>query len=308
MHREGRVHTNLDLRTLLLAVRPWSFTMTTVSVTVASLMALPAFDWALYLLVLAGMILVHAATNLINDYFDVRHGVDCPDSPTARYRPHPLLTGMLRPRQVLAGVLALYGLSALIGLYLISLRGWPIALVAALGGLASFFYTAGPIQYKHRALGELSVFFMWGPLMMLGTYYVQTGHWDRLGPVIWVSLPIGLWVALVLLANNLKDIKYDLRTGLTLGTLLGRKGTLQLYTLLVAIVYLLTALGMILQAIPLWGLLIFASLPMAWKLIRTFQAAPEIPADADPRTAQLAMIFGLLLILSLLLDHFIPWL
>ncbi|OGF52700.1 MAG: hypothetical protein A2Z21_03675 [Candidatus Fraserbacteria bacterium RBG_16_55_9] len=281
--------------------------MTTVSVTVASLMALPTFNWPLYLAVLAGMILVHAATNLINDYFDVRHGVDRSDSPTARYRPHPLLTGILSPRQALVGILILYGLSALIGLYLVWLRGWPIAVIAALGGLASFFYTAGPIQYKHRALGECSVFFMWGPLMMLGTYYVQTGSWDHAAPVLWASLPIGLWVALVLLANNLKDIKYDLQTGLTMGTLLGRKGTLRLYTLLVAIVYLLTALGMILHVIPLWGILVFASLPMAWKLLRMLQSAPEIPPDADPRTAQLAMIFGLLLILSLLLEHFIPW-
>ena len=298
---------NLDLRTLLLAVRPWSFTMTAISVTVASLMALPAFDWVLYLIVLVGMIAVHASTNLINDYFDVRYGVDRPDSPTALYRPHPLLTGLLSPGQALLGVLVLYGISLLTGLYLVLLRGWSIVLIAALGGLASFFYTAGPVKYKHRALGELSVFLMWGPLMMLGTYYVQTGNWDRVGPVIWVSLPIGLWVALVLLANNLKDIDDDRQTGVTLGTLLGRKGTLKLYTLLSATVYLLTGLGMILHVIPLWGLIIFASLSMLWKLLQTLQSAPEIPPDADPRTAQLAMLFGLLLILSLLLDHFIPW-
>jgi len=285
--------------------------MTFVSVSLGSLMALPHFDWTLYLLVLLGMILAHAATNLVNDYFDVRHGTDRPDAPTARYRPHPLLTGVLSPRQALLGVMILYGLAGLIGLYLVFskgwVNGWPIALIAVWGALASFFYTAGPVQYKHRALGELSVFLMWGPLMMLGAYYVQTSSWDQAVSVIWVSVPIGLWVALVLLANNLKDIDYDKQTGITLGTLLGRHGTLRLYTVLMAVIYLVTGLAVILRAIPLWGLLVFLTLPVAWKLIRTLQNAPVIPPDADPRTAQLSTLFGLLLIFSLLLGHFVRW-
>ncbi len=306
MNPQGRTHTRLDVRTALLAVRPWSFTMTTVSVTVASLMALPIFHGGLYLLVLVGMILVHAATNLVNDYFDVRHGVDRPDAPTARYRPHPLLTGAFSPAQALFIVFILYGLAALIGLYLVWLRDGPIALIALLGGLASFFYTAGPIQYKHLALGEISVFLMWGPLMMLGAYYVQTGKWAGADSVIWISIPIGLWVALVLLANNLKDIDYDRQTARTLGTLLGRKGTLRLYTLLIGLIYALTAVAIILNVVPIWSLIVFVSLPMAWNLIRAFQSAPEIPPDADPRTAQLSTRFGFLLILSLLLGHFVP--
>jgi 1,4-dihydroxy-2-naphthoate octaprenyltransferase len=308
MHKGGHARTNLDLHTLLLAVRPWSFTMTAISVTVGSLLALPAFNGGLYLLVLVGMIAVHAATNLINDYFDVRHGVDRPDAPTARYRPHPLLTGALHPRWALWGAFALYGVAALIGLYLTLTRGWPIAVIAVLGGLASFFYTAGPIQYKHRALGEFSVFWMWGPLMLLGAYYVQTGGWDQTDAVIWASLPIGLWVALVLLANNMKDIDYDRTQGVTtLGTLLGRRRALQLYTLLIVIVYLLSGLAVAIRALPPWALLVFLSLPMAWRLVRSLGSASEIPPDADPRTAQLATLFGFLLIVALLLHHFLPW-
>ncbi len=306
MQRETPANAPIEARTILLAARPWSFTMTFISVTTASLMALPAFDWALYLTVLVGMILAHAATNLINDYFDVKSGVDRPDAPTARYRPHPLVTGRLKPQQVLWGSLGLYGLAALIGLYLTFLRGWPIALLALLGGLASFFYTATPVQYKHRALGELSVFLMWGPLMMLGSYYVQTGGWLGVHKVLFISLPIGLWVALVLLANNLKDIDYDRGQEVaTLATLLGRSGALTLYTLLVILVYVLSALGILLKIMPLWGLLVFISVPTAWRLIRSFQTRAEIPPDADPRTAQLSTLFGLLLILSLLLGHLV---
>jgi 1,4-dihydroxy-2-naphthoate octaprenyltransferase len=283
--------------------------MTAVSVTVGSLLALHLgyFHWGLYLLVLVGMILAHAATNLINDYFDVRHGVDRPEAPTARYRPHPLLEGLLTPGQVLWGSFALYALAGLIGLYLITIRGWPIALLAILGGVASFTYTAGPIMYKHRALGELSVFLMWGPLMIVGAFYVQTGSWEEIWRVIWPSVPIGLWVALVLLANNLKDIDYDDRLGVkTLGTLLGRQRALRLYMSLVVAIYLLSGLGVVLGAIPIWGLMVFLSIPMAFKLIRSFELAPEIPADADPRTAQLATQYGVLLIVALLLEALLP--
>jgi len=283
--------------------------MTAVSVTVGSLLALQLgyFHLGLYLLVLVGMILAHAATNLINDYFDVRHGVDRPEAPTARYRPHPLLEGLLTPGQVLLVSFVLYALAGLIGLYLTIIRGWPIALLALVGGLASFTYTAGPINYKHRALGELSVFLMWGPLMVMGAFYVQTGSWEAVARVIWPSVPIGLWVALVLLANNLKDIEYDRRLGVkTLGTLLGRKGALRLYMLIIGAIYLLSGLGVGLGAIPLWGLLIFLSLPAAFKLVRAFERASEIPPDADPRTAQLSMQYGLLLIVALLLQKSLP--
>ncbi len=86
-------------RDWILAARPWSFTMTAISVSVGGALAAldDAFSWPLYLLTLIGTILMHAASNLINDYDDVRHGVDDPKVPTARYRPHPLMEGRLTP-------------------------------------------------------------------------------------------------------------------------------------------------------------------------------------------------------------------
>lgn len=312
MGSEKGIHSQarLDPRTLLLATRPWSFAMTAVSVTAGTLMAVPVgFSWGPYLVTLVGMIFVHAATNLVNDYFDVRHGVDHPDAPTARYRPHPLVEGALRPGQVLGVSLALYGIALLIGLYLASLRGWSILVLALLGGLASFSYTAGPVQYKHRGLGEISVFLMWGPLMTAGAFFVQTGSW-RVAPlldVLWVSVPVGLWVALVLLANNLKDIDYDRRMGVTtLATTLGREGALKLLEALVIVIYLLTGAAVWAGALPTWSILVLLSVPKAFQLIRSLERAPQIPADADPRTAQLSTLYGILLLASILLGHPLP--
>ena len=304
--------TQLDWKTLLLATRPWSFAMTAISVTAGTLVAVQnltigAANVGLYLLTLVGMILVHAATNLINDYYDVKSGVDQPDAPTAKYRPHPLVEGKLEPQQVLVESLALYGLAALVGVWLWAIRGWPIALLALIGAVASVTYTATPVQYKHRGLGELSVFLMWGPLMTLGSLYVQTGSWALASDVLWVSLPVGIWVALVLLANNLKDLRYDRRMGAeTLGTLLGRDGALGLFMALVVVVYLVTVLAIVAGALPLWSLIVVLSAPRAFQQLRDFRDADEVPVDADPRTAQLSTQFGGLLIASMTLNLFVP--
>jgi 1,4-dihydroxy-2-naphthoate octaprenyltransferase len=291
------------------ATRPWSFTMTAISVTLGSLLALQAgfFHPVLFVLVLVGMIAVHAATNLINDYFDHKHGVDQPESATAQYRRHPILSGLFTPRQVLTGSVALYSVGCGLAVLLTLWRGWFVAVLAVLGVLASVFYTGGPVKYKHRGLGELSVFFMWGPLMVVGACYVQTAALQRLAPVAAVAVPQGMWVALVLFANNLKDIRLDEQTGVkTIANSLGRVKALRLYAVLVGLVYLLSFLEIVVGLIPVWGLLVFLSAPLAVRLVLRLKSSEEIPADADPQTAQTGTLFGLLLIAAYILEAVVP--
>ncbi|RKX73651.1 MAG: 1,4-dihydroxy-2-naphthoate prenyltransferase [Spirochaetes bacterium] len=291
---------------LFLATRPWSFSMTAISVTLGTIFILQ-FDriyWKFYIPVTLAMVFVHAATNLINDYFDVKDKVDRPDSPTAKYREHYLLTGTLKPSEVLGMSLGLYALAGLIGVYITLHRGWIIPLFAVTGGLASFFYTAGPIKYKHKALGEISVFLMWGPLMMLGSYFAQSGNFQNAGRVLLVSIPQGLWVALVLLANNIKDIGYDREVGVkTIANILTHRGALRLYTLMIIAIYLITILFAITGILPLTSFLVLLSLPPVIKLISVIQKENEVPPDADPQTAQVGMIYGVLLIASIFIGY-----
>lgn len=295
----------MNLKIWVLATRPWSFTMTAISVGVGGAVAAldGTFDAWLFLVTLIGAICVHGATNLINDYFDYKSGVDRPGAPTTLYRPHPLVQGMISPQAVLWVSLGLYGISGLIGLYLIWLKGLELLGFVLIGALASFFYTAGPIKYKYIALGELSVFLMWGPLMVGGTYFVQTGS---LSPnALLISLPFGLLVALVLLANNLRDIEYDGSVGIrTLGTLLGQRRTLYLYQGLIILAYLAVIVLIALRVLSPWGLLVFFSAPLALRLIRALHQ--QIPNDADARTAQLDTFFGIWLIVGLVLQKIFP--
>ena len=278
--------------------------MTVISVTLGAVPAAYSgrFDWLLYILVLVGMLCAHAASNVINDYFDVKNKVDLPESPTARYREHYLLKGILTPGKVLTFSIILYAVAGTIAIYLIILRGLPILYIAAIGAFLSFFYTGGPVKFKYRALGEIAVFFAWGPLMLLGTYYAVAGSWEGFQVPLWISIPQGLWVTLVILANNMKDIDFDGSVGVkTAGTLLSRKRSVALFGIILFVIYGVIALESALRIIPFFGLVTFASLPMSFRLLSILKNSEEIPPDADPRTAQLGMIFGVLFIISLLL-------
>ncbi len=295
----------MNLKIWVLATRPWSFAMTAISVGVGGAVAAldGLFDVGLFVLTLIGAVCVHGATNLINDYFDYKSGVDRPGAPTTLYRPHPLVQGLISPRAVLWVSLGLYAIAALIGLALIALRGVELLWFILIGAIASFFYTAGPIKYKYIALGEFSVFLMWGPVIVGGTYFVQRGS---LSPeAVLISVPFGLLVALVLLANNLRDIAYDRSAGITtIGTLLGPQKTRLLYQGLILLAYLAIAVLIALKVLSPWGVLVFFSAPVALRLIRTLQR--EIPNDADARTAQLDTLFGVWLIVGLILEKIFP--
>jgi 1,4-dihydroxy-2-naphthoate polyprenyltransferase len=285
-------------RDWFLAARPWSFTMTAISVSVGSAIAALEgdFSWPLYLLTLIGTILMHAASNLINDYDDVRHGVDSPDVPTARYRPHPLMDRRLKLDQVRLAAYSLYLLAAFIGIYLAATRGLLVLWLGIIGTAAGIAYTAAPIAYKYKALGEFSVFLMWGPLMVTGAYFVQCRAVSA--DALLISIPFGVLVALVLLANNIRDMTYDRSKGiLTLPIVLGERKGIRLYLALVVAAYAAVVVMSLFGPLGAWSLLVLLSTPLALKLLR--QMTHAIPLDADAQTAKLDTAFGLLLVLSL---------
>jgi 1,4-dihydroxy-2-naphthoate octaprenyltransferase len=292
-----------------LATRPWSFTMTAISVALGALVGLLAgsFSWAFFLLTVVGMIAIHGATNLINDYFDTKHGVDRPESPTAQYRPHPILTGQFRPAQILRAALLLYVAALAIGAYLAVVRGPVLLAFLGVGLIASVLYSGTGLRYKPRALGEVSVFLMWGPLTVCASYYIQARSWTGIETALLVSIPQGLWVALVLFANNLKDIGYDERTGVkTLAGLLGKPAARVVYLLAVVVIYGVVIVLVLVRVMPVWALATLASIPVSLGLALHLARVEEIPADADPRTAQAGMVFGLLLVGAYIAQNVLP--
>lgn len=289
------------MKAFFVATRPWSFTMSWVSVAVGTLVAWQEarVSWTGFVLTLAGVTLVHGATNAINDFFDTEYGVDTPQAPTAKYRPHPIFERILSPRGLLAEAVFLYAVGGVIWLVLVFEYSFWVFWLGLGGVLISFFYTAKPIAVKYIALGEVGVFLAWGPLMVEGAYAVQRNALSS--KALLVSFPVGLLVALVLFANNARDIDFDaskkiLTSGILLGQNKSRIGFIAMIFLAYLLVGLMTALGLL----GLWGLLPFLSIPAALKISKDFFRG--FPDAADALTARFHLAFGSLLCLGLFME------
>ncbi len=285
------------LKELILVTRPWSFIMTViVSLAAAAYSAYLGYgvDPVLTLAAIIGLILVHASVNVANDYFDSRSGVDRPGTGTTEYRPHPIVHGILTPGQTLAYA-ALLGAAGLAIGALISLAGRPYAILIGLAGAAiGWAYTAAPIALKYRALGEPAVALAFGPLMFIGVFYVASGALDWRAAA--ASLPLGLMIAAVLLANNLRDVETDRKAGITtIAVVLGRERGMKLYKYMIFISYAMVAAMAIIGILPITALAALLSLPAALKLVSEAERRGP-PVDFDPQTAKLVTQFGALLI------------
>lgn len=293
-----------QIKKYVIATRPWSFTMSLISVTVGTLLAAEEgpIGWTWFAVTALGITLFHAAANVINDYYDTLYKIDQPDSPTAKYRSQPILSGMLTPRQLLWEAVILFALTFTIGLTTAFIRSYHVLWIGIIGLLTSIYYTAGPVKFKYRALGEFAVFMMWGPLMVEGAYAVQRQALSV--KALYISIPFGILVALVLFANNMRDIDYDSRQNVkTLSIVLGSHRSYILFAVLIMTAYA-SVLGMIaLGIMSLWGFLIFLSLPKALSLLKTFKE--KIPDMADALTAQFDTVFGILLITAILLESMV---
>ena len=140
----------------LLITRASAFPMTLTSGAIGGLLAAgdPGANWGYFSLVLAGLLLAHAANNMISDYFDLESGVDASEYVRAQYAPHPILSGLIS-KQGLIMAIAIVNLLALgIVFYLTEARGWPIAAFTLAGLFVSVGYVAPPVQLKHRGWGE----------------------------------------------------------------------------------------------------------------------------------------------------------
>ncbi|MGZ6290871.1 MAG: UbiA family prenyltransferase [Syntrophales bacterium] len=286
------------MRKYFIATRPWSFTMSLISVSVGTLLAAGegSVSWLWFAITAIGITLFHAAANLINDYFDTLYDIDQDDSPTAKYRPQPIISGMLTPRQTITEASLFLVLTVTIGITAGVVRSWHILWIGLIGLFTSIYYTAGPVKFKYRALGEFAVFMMWGPLMIEGAYAVQRQALSM--KALYISVPFGVLVALVLFANNMRDIAYDSRHNVkTMSIMLGSRNSFILFAGLIALAYAYV-LGMILTGImSFWGLLIFLSVPKAISLLRTFKE--KVPDMADALTAQFDTLFGILLMMAI---------
>ena len=240
---------------------------------------------------LAGALLLQIGANLANDVFDFEKGVDT----EARLGPpRAAQLGLLSTAALRRGTALVFGLAALVGLYLVARGGWPIAALGALSIAAGLAYTGGPYPLGYHGWGDAAVFLFFGIAAVCGTYWVQA---LALPPrVLGAALPVGALATAILVVNNLRDIETDRRAGKrTLAVRLGRRAARIEYGLLVIGAYATCALLWWAGSFSAWVLLPCLSLPLALRLVRRI-AREDGPSlnDALARTARLELAFALL--------------
>lgn len=171
-----------------------------------------------FLATVLAAVFIQIGTNLSNDYFDYVKGADTEER-TGPVR--ATQAGLISPVAMMWASVGVFGLAAVLGLYLISKGGWPIMVVGILSILSGVLYTAGPLPLGYMGLGDLFVLFFFGPVAVGGTYYLQTHSIDPI--VIIAGLAPGLISTAILTVNNLRDRRTDKIAGKkTLVVRLGR--------------------------------------------------------------------------------------
>lgn len=286
--------------TWLRALRLYSITASVTPVLLGFALGFPARDhlWPwLALPALLGGVLLHLGTNLVNDLGDFEAGVD---KPGALGGSGVLVDRHLTPLQLSRAAWACFAGAALLGVPLLWARGLPLALLAVLGLLGGWGYTAGP-RYKYRALGDVCVFLLMGPLMVLGGA-LSLGALPSWRLAL-AAVPIGLLVTAILHANNIRDLEADRESGLkTVAIFLGRRASLRAFAGLVYGAYAELAALVLFHLLPLTALAAFATLPLARKTVGAVAQAESVEARRRTPlvedTARLHAAFGLLLVLG----------
>lgn len=281
-----------------LACRPFSLPASIVPVLVGTAAAAgEEFRPALFVLALLGSVLIQVGTNLATDFFDFVDGV----------QPGATLGGVIRGGYLKAGdvhraAIAVFIVASICGLVIVAVVGWPILAVGFASVLAGYFYTASPIRYGRRGLGEVIVFIFMGPVMVMSSYYVQVEAWTW--PAFYASVPVGILVANILHANNLRDIVNDrARSKITIATVIGRPAADYLLYALVIGAFASVAIAVALDEMPVPCLIAFAALPAAVVHLRALAAREAAALNPLVRSAaRLHLHFGLLLALGYLIE------
>ncbi len=282
--------------------RPFTLTAAAVPVLFGTALAIRdgGFRAGPFLAMLVASLLIQAATNMFNEYYDEKRGLDTAESVGIA---GSIVGGKITARAVLLAALGLYAVAFVLGLYLVAAGGVTILFLGLISALAGYLYTGGPRPISSTPASEPTVFVFMGVLIVVIAYAVQANSFPP--GVILAALPLGCPVAAILPANNIRDLDEDRRGGRrTLPIVFGRDGGIKIYRGLIAGTYVLLLLLVISGVVPAFSLIALASLPLAARLWRGV-AASTVPARLAPvvkGTSGLHAVFGLLYALGVLVS------
>ena len=259
----------MNLKIWLLETRPHFLLLTPVCTftgIAAALYDAYPFNWLYFILAFIGALFAHISVNVLNDYFDYKSGIDLKAKRTPFSGGSGILpSGMLDPKKVyFFGITCLF-LVLLIGIYFLLVYQLAMLPIVILGILLVFSYT--PYITKLPGITELLGPGLGFGLVVLGIYFTQTGGYSITAIV--VSIIAGVFVANLLLLNEFPDVEADRSAGRKhLPIILGREKAAKVYCSLTGLAYIIITVGVILSALPLFGLLSLITLPLGIKTMK----------------------------------------
>ena len=284
-------------------LRPHTLTASFVPVAVGTALALykGQVHLPLFLAMLLASLIIQAATNMFNEYYDYVRGLDTAESVGIG---GTIVRDGVPASNVLYLALAFYGVAIILGLYICAMSSWWLAAVGLACMAVGYLYTGGPYPIAYTPFGEILSGLLMGMIIILISFFIQTGS-VSLESVL-VSVPITVLIGNIMLSNNIRDMEGDRDSGRhTIPILMGRNNAITLLALVFTFNYLWLIGLVLLQIITPWSLLALGSIPKARQAVLGFRgkslAVEMMPAMQA--TAQTNTIFGLLLATGLILGY-----
>jgi 1,4-dihydroxy-2-naphthoate polyprenyltransferase len=284
--------------------RPHTLTASFVPVLLGTALALRngSIHFGLFAAMLVASLLIQAATNMFNEYFDFKRGLDNEHSVGIG---GTIVRDGIKPKTVINLAFGFYGIALLLGIYICANSSWWLALVGLICMTVGYFYTGGPVPIAYTPFGEIFAGFFMGMMIILISFFIQTGTVDSTS--ILVSVPSMILVGEILLSNNIRDLDGDKENGRkTVAILLGKKRAIYLLAGMFTFSYLWVLALIISGVTPAWVAIVILSAPKAIKATKGFieNTLPIQMAPAMKATAQTNTIFGFLLAVGIFIGHF----
>ncbi|MBM7666891.1 1,4-dihydroxy-2-naphthoate octaprenyltransferase [Solibacillus kalamii] len=287
--------------------RPHTLTASFVPVLLGTSMALSinheTVHFGLFFAMLIASMLIQAATNMFNEYYDYKLGLDNENSVGIG---GTIVRHGVAPKTIMAIALSFYGIAMLLGVYICAMTSWWLVAVGLVCMLIGYLYTGGPYPIAYSPFGELVSGAVMGMGIVLIAFFIQTG--DVTADAVIISVPSMILVGAIMLSNNIRDIVGDTEGGRkTMAILVGRHNAVTVLAGFFIVSYIWIAGLVILGHLTPWALLVLLSLKKPIEAIKLFRAK-EKPLEVMPAmkyTAQTNTIFGFLLAVGLLVSYFI---
>jgi 1,4-dihydroxy-2-naphthoate polyprenyltransferase len=299
------VETNQGYQKWWQLTRPHTLTAAFVPVLLGTALAVQehSVHIGLFMAMLIASLLIQAATNMFNEYYDYKRGLDNENSVGIG---GTIVRDGVKPKTVLSIAFSFYGIAILLGVYICMNSSWWLAALGLVCMAVGYLYSGGPVPIAYTPFGELFAGFFMGMLIILISFFIQTGTVDTISVLI--SIPIFILVGGINLSNNIRDLDGDKENGRkTLAILLGREKAVTLLAGMFIVSFAWVFILIFLQIASPWLAIILLSAPKAIKATKGFigKSMPIEMMPAMKATAQTNTIFGFLLSIGLFLGYFL---